>query len=263
MEKVDINWDDEGVIPSRLSPDTEFVFQRMTEETLRMVDVKRGERILDVGCGRGHDLASLKEKGGMLFGYDSSRVMLRKAMACFSENGIPLLLVAGSSENLPFNKGAFDKVYCKGAIDHFYDPFRAVQEMGRVLKDDGRMVISVANFESLGCIIARTFHRLISLLSMKVPPGPHFWEPPRDHLFKFDLPFLKRVLSRGFEIEREIGTSLLWGVRTWSRFLGIIPHWLAIALMRGLDGIAKVFPAISDVIIIRSKKVEIIKGSGS
>jgi ubiquinone/menaquinone biosynthesis C-methylase UbiE len=261
VEKIDINWDDDGVIPKKLTVDTQFVFQRMTEETIKMVDAKKGERILDVGCGRGHDLASMKEKGGILFGYDSSLVMLKKAKACFYENGLPLLLVGGSSENLPFYGDVFDKVYCKGAIDHFYDPFRAVQEMRRVLKGSGRIVISVANFESLGCIISRKIYRLRSIIFSKVPDGPHFWEPPKDHLFKFDRPFLKRVIPEELEIEMERATSLFWGVRVWSRFLEIIPHWFAKGLMVLLDGIAKLFPSIGDVIIIRLKKKNLGKRS--
>ena len=44
--KVDLNWDDEHVLPAVLSPDTEFVFQRMTEETLRAAGVNPTARSL-------------------------------------------------------------------------------------------------------------------------------------------------------------------------------------------------------------------------
>jgi len=37
--RPDLDWDDEGVLPPVLSPDTEFVFQRMTEETLKAAGV--------------------------------------------------------------------------------------------------------------------------------------------------------------------------------------------------------------------------------
>lgn len=254
MKKVDVYWDDEGVIPPKLSRDTEFVFQRMTDCTLGMVDVKVGERILDVGCGRGLNLVSLKGKGGTLIGYDASKVMLQKAKGSFSENRMPLLLVGGASENLPFKDGAFDKIYCKGAIDHFYDPFKSTMEMRRVIKADGRIVISVANFESLGCILARTVHRLMRFLFYKRHRGSNFWEPPADHLFKFDRRFLKEVLPEELIVEKELGISLFWGIPLWSRFLGRIPEGLANALMKGLDKVASFLPSMSDVIIVGSRK---------
>jgi SAM-dependent methyltransferase len=254
LEKVDFYWDDEGVIPPELSKDTEFVFQRMTDGTLGMVDVQAGEVVLDVGCGRGLNLVSLKEKGGILVGCDASKVMLEKAQGSFRENRMPLLLIGGVSENLPFKDAAFDKVYCKGAIDHFYNPFKALLEMSRVLKADGRVVISVANFESLGCILARTGYRLSSLLFKKERPGSHFWEPPDDHLFKFDRRFLRKALPKELFVETEVGTSLFWGVQLWSRLLDRMPKGLAQALMKGLDRVAFFLPAMSDVIIIGSRK---------
>lgn len=254
LEKVDVCWDDEGVIPPELSRDTEFVFQRMTESTLGMVDCQAGEMILDVGCGRGLNLVSLKGKGGILVGYDASKIMLQKAKGSFAQNRMPLLLIGGTSENLPFKNGSFDKVYCKGAIDHFYDPSRATMEMSRVVKTEGRIVISVANFESLSCILARTAHRLAGFLFKKDRPGRNFWEPPDDHLFKFDRRFLRKILPEELIVERELGTSFFWGISLWSRFLDRMPRGLAQVLMKGLDKLAFFLPAMSDVLIIESRK---------
>ncbi len=250
MEKADVYWDDEGVIPPKLSLDTEFVFQRMTESTLGMVDCQVGERILDVGCGRGLNLVSLKGKGGILIGYDASKVMLKRAKGAFSENRMPLLLIGGTSENLPFKDATFDKVYCKRAIYHFYDPFKALMEMSRVLKADGRIVISVANFASLSCIMARTAHWLAGLLFEQKHSGSNFWEPPDDHLFKFDSRFLRKVLPENLIVEKELGTSLFWGIPLWSRFLDRMPKGIAHALMKGLDKVAFFFTAMCDVIVI-------------
>jgi hypothetical protein len=126
--------------------------------------------------------------------------------------------------------------------------------MSRVLKAEGRVVISVANFGSLGCILARAAHRLGRLLFKKERADSHFWEPPDDHLFKFDYRFLRKALPKDLVVEREVGTSLFWGVQLWSRLLHQLPKGLAQALMKGLDRVAFFLPAMSDVIILESRK---------
>ena len=44
--RVNLAWDDNDVLPPVLSPDTEFVFRRMTEETLRATETRTSKRVL-------------------------------------------------------------------------------------------------------------------------------------------------------------------------------------------------------------------------
>jgi 2-polyprenyl-3-methyl-5-hydroxy-6-metoxy-1,4-benzoquinol methylase len=46
--------------------------------------------------------------------------------------------------------GSIDKVVCKGALDHFADPDKALQQIATAIKPGGSAVIAIANFESLG-----------------------------------------------------------------------------------------------------------------
>ena len=171
-EPVDQTWCDDGVIPEKTNPDTDFIFERMTQATFRTVDARRGERVLDVGCGRGLDLASQRETGAILFGSDASRVMIGKSADTFRDRDIAPRFSHASAEKLPFLDGSFDKVYCKGAIDHFYDPRGALKEMARVLKPGGRLIVSVANFESLACRLGKLYNRLHIDFTGKAVPGP-------------------------------------------------------------------------------------------
>ena len=61
----------------------------------------------------------------------------------------------GWSDALPFSDASFDAAICKGAIDHFDRPELAIAEMARVTKPDGRVVLAIANFDSLACKLAR------------------------------------------------------------------------------------------------------------
>ena len=252
-EPVDRTWCDDGVIPDKTNPDTDFVFARMTQATFRTVDARRGERILDVGCGRGLDLASQRETGAVLYGSDASRVMINRSADTFRDRGIALRLTHASAERLPFSDGSFDKVYCKGAIDHFYDPKEALQEMTRVLKPGGRLIVSVANFESLACRIGKLYNRLHLNITGKALPGPHCWEIPDDHVYKFDRPTLLSVLPGGLRIERLFGVSMLWGAPKWGRFLSGMPKRAADLILRTLDAAARAAPSLSDVIVLRAR----------
>lgn len=251
---LDKGWDDEGVIPKDLSPDTDYLFTRMTRETLRAVGASPGERVLDVGCGRGLDLASQGPTGAILFGLDGSHVMIRKAAVTFQEKGLPPRLVCAAAEGLPFPDATFHKVYCKGAIDHFYDPGLAIREMVRVLCPGGRLVISVANFESLGCRLGRLYNRVHKALRGRELPSPHFWEIPADHCWKFDHPLSVGLLPCEVRLCEDLGISMLWGFPHWGQTLRSLPRGLSWAFLRGLDLVAKRIPRLADVVVIAAIK---------
>ncbi len=248
--RADLNWDDEGVFPPVLSPDTEYVFRRMTEETLKAAGAADSSRILDVGCGRGIDAAALARKGDILFGCEASRIMLQKAREGLRKSGETVRLVGSLAETLPFAGQSFHRVVCKGAIDHFFSPERAVDEMGRVACAGGKVVISVANFESLSCILSRTLNRFVQRIWKRDLPSPHIWEIPKDHTHKFDYPSTLGLAKKYLRLESVRGVSLLWGFPRWSNFLRRLPRPLALILLSSLDKIATCHPDWSDVLIL-------------
>ncbi len=258
--KVDLNWNDDDVLPAVLSLDTEYVFTRMTEETLLAARSGNGYRVLDVGCGRGIDAAAMAKKGGVLFGCEPSRVMLRKAKETIKSAGEKVQLVSSLAECLPFRNQTFARVVCKGAIDHFCNPEQAISEMCRVTSAEGKVVISVANFESLSCVLARNLNRLTQEFIGKVIPRPHVWEIPADHTFKFDYSSILALAMRHLQVEGIQGVSLLWGFPRWSNTLKTLRRPLAFILLRFLDKIASWHPAWSDVLIIAGTPFKSLSG---
>lgn len=94
-----------------------------------------GERILDVGCGRGEFLAGFAALGLVGAGVDQSAAATR---ICPPECEIRTANLADSP--IPFDDRSFDVVFSKSVVEHFYHPERLFSEFHRVLRPGGRLI---------------------------------------------------------------------------------------------------------------------------
>jgi len=91
-------------------------------------------RVLEVGCGTGHWLQSLRKSGvGIAIGLDASMGMLMRGEVRGS-------VVHGLAENLPCTTESFDRVFCVNALHHFDDKATFLVEARRVLRQGGRLM---------------------------------------------------------------------------------------------------------------------------
>lgn len=92
-----------------------------------------GLRVLDVGCGTGHHMASLKERGFEVAGIDGSGEMLHQARA----NNPGADIRQADVEALPFADASFDLVLCVEVLRYLPSSAQSIREMARVLKPGG------------------------------------------------------------------------------------------------------------------------------
>jgi SAM-dependent methyltransferase len=110
-----------------------------------LLGLSRGDGVLDVACGPGNfsrDFARAVGPEGLVVGIDASRPMLARAVRETYEAGLAnAVFVHGDASMLPFRDASFDAVCCFAALNLFAEPFKALDQMTRVLTPGGRIAI--------------------------------------------------------------------------------------------------------------------------
>jgi SAM-dependent methyltransferase len=120
-----------------------YVWRTGQERRLGMISNAAGERlqgrVLENGCGVGMYVDHLAAHAGLVIGLE-----IDFARACqAAERSDHILSAAG--ETLPFPSDVFDLILSHEVLEHVQDDRLAVQEMVRVLKPGGRVVLFVPN----------------------------------------------------------------------------------------------------------------------
>ena len=110
------------------------------------LNLKEGEKILDVACGRGTLSLKIAERGCEVHGVDISEDAIKGAKRLAEREKIVCEFEVGSAEDLPYADGYFDKVICSSSLEHFKDDIKALKEMHRVLKPNGSVVLTTDSF---------------------------------------------------------------------------------------------------------------------
>jgi len=110
------------------------MWRRRTREAL---DLKPGEKVLDLAAGTGASTQELARSGAYAVGADFSVGMLRVGRRI--RPAVPL--VAADALALPFADGFFDAVTISFGLRNIVDPSSALREMARVVRPGGRLVV--------------------------------------------------------------------------------------------------------------------------
>ncbi len=137
-----LEFDDEGsrlVEAINTVPDT----IRRRQAIMRALNLKTGERVLDIGSGPGHqamEMSPMVGLSGKVDGVDMSDSMLKIARArCEDVSNVEFH--EADAVNLPFDDGTFDAVMSSMVFEYLPDVPGALREVFRVLKSRGRVAI--------------------------------------------------------------------------------------------------------------------------
>jgi 2-polyprenyl-3-methyl-5-hydroxy-6-metoxy-1,4-benzoquinol methylase len=109
----------------------------------KMVEPTKGS-ILDVGSADGTFTKIIVErsKAKKVIGIDVLESSVNYSKKRFAKSRVMSFRMA-DAHNLPFKDKQFDAVFCLETLEHVEDPIKVVSEMGRVLTDEGYLVILV------------------------------------------------------------------------------------------------------------------------
>lgn len=125
------------------SHDGRFV-RCMYGEIVSRAEKVRAETILDLGCGNGNVIGLLSKKiKASFYGLDLSGNMIKEAE---KRLGNQATFCVGDAENLPYEENKFDLVICNASFHHYPGPEKALDEIGRVLKPGGTLILGDPSF---------------------------------------------------------------------------------------------------------------------
>ncbi len=138
-------------------------------------------KVLDVGCGNGSYLAKLRELGWDVYGVEQN-----KKIGDWARQNLSLNIFSGDFESSKFPDNHFDVINFTHVFEHLPDLKVSLNEVQRVLKKGGLLIIDVPNVAS---VEQKIFGKYWS-----------GWAPPL-HLFHFSPSIIKKILNEnGFEI---------------------------------------------------------------
>ena len=154
------------------------------------LDVRADETVLDVATGTGLVARELVHRFACsVVGLDQSPEML--AVAAVRTRGLPITLVQGRAERLPFADGEFAALTFTYLLRYVADPAETMRELARVVRPGGT----------------------VAMLEFAVPHG--VWRPPWELWVRSGLPLAGRLIAPGW---REVGGFLGPSIRGfWAR----------------------------------------------
>jgi SAM-dependent methyltransferase len=227
--------------------DSAFYHRRTDQAVMDEALSRTPGRVLDVACGSGELAARLAAAGWEAWGLEASSHML--GLGRWQDFDRHVLMVRGIAEALPFPDDSFDCVVCKGSLDHFADQAAFMRDAARVLRPEGRLVIAIANFDSLSRRLGRRINALARLLGMPPPHGRPYWQPPPTHMVWGDLAYVRSLGGPLLALERCYGVSLLHHFLPWRLAVDRLPQRLGWRALGVLDTMAHRWPAASDMIV--------------
>jgi len=114
-----------------------------SELLLNLLSPKSHEFVLDAGCGTGIFTLDVLSLGAHVIGVDLSQPMLSRAAE--NTRGYSFQAVLADISLLPFQENVFDKVVSVTALEFIEDAKGAMEELFRVTRKGGRIVVATLN----------------------------------------------------------------------------------------------------------------------
>ncbi len=118
-----------------------FFSEEVREKAFSVAGVKAGETAADIGAGTGFITEGLIHKCLKVIAVDQSEAMLEEMEKKFAD-AKDVEYCKGEAEKLPILDDAVDYVFGNMYLHHVEHPLEAIKEMVRILKPNGKLIIT-------------------------------------------------------------------------------------------------------------------------
>jgi ubiquinone/menaquinone biosynthesis C-methylase UbiE len=144
---------------------------KQINQIINHLNIEKGAKILEVGCGEGLTVAGLNLNGYEAYGVEPNEKYVKNAYNILEINNIDKNKIKqGFSENMPFKEEEFDYVVSFQVLEHVGDVFKTFQEIERVLKTNGETLHFAPNYNSF-----REGHFHVFMLPFMSKKNFYYW----------------------------------------------------------------------------------------
>jgi SAM-dependent methyltransferase len=230
------------VIAFKINPDIEKIVWQPIEEATEKYIPSAWSCLLDAGGGTGSRTIRYANGRRRITCLDISEEAIKKGKGKFKDVA-GYSWIVGDMTKLPFRDDCFDVVFCSSALHHVTKPETAADEICRVLRPGGKIILREPGILSPLALVARTFFRT------------------REHV-PYERPFipsaLKDLIRRRFtDVEVKYFGTLTYALPFVFARLQHVPKMVKkiIALLVLFDNeISKKLKWLSSVIVIKARK---------
>ncbi len=125
------------------------------------------KKVLEIGLGQGADSEQIARRGGIFSGADLTKEAVKRTRMRFSLHDLAHERIEQASAlDLPFSDDKFDIVFSHGVLHHIPEIKAAEQEIHRVLKPNGELVVMLYAKRSLNYLLSIFVLRRLGLLGL-------------------------------------------------------------------------------------------------
>ncbi len=179
----------------------------MTALRKRYVSEAAGE-VLEIGIGSGLNLAHYSEQVHSITGIDPAAELTTKARERAADLAVPVEVLGLSGEEMPMENNSVDTIVCTWTLCSIPNPYRAVAEMRRVLRPQGKMIF-VEHGRSDEAHIAK-WQRRVEPLWKKIGGGCHLTRRADELLADGGFKILHK--ETGYEDGPKIAAFMIHGI---------------------------------------------------
>ncbi len=182
--------------------------------------IKKSDNVLDIGCGSGYFLGKMHARlpVASYYGSDISQKAIEQARETYKNF---TFVCENTEQHISFPDKYFNAVFASEVVEHLVDIDGFIENVHRVLKPDGHLIISTPNLTSWlnrGLLMSGlwplyhepSYRRNIPIIQLKTFEMPKSSIPTAGHLRLFNIPMLRKLFALyGFSVIKTYGIPYL------------------------------------------------------